>query len=119
VSPTRRPSWLIWLGALVREDETAKRGLASWMTDAATPVLRVNAAGVLAGAPQVGDTVITQLRVDRDARQLYLTAVASRVLGAPWDQAGYLVGGLDDHADSLSEPLPDGQGVWAVQRLAG
>jgi len=62
------------------------------MRDGATPVLRVNSAGILAklGPADISDEVITVLKRDADTRHLYLTAVASRVLALPWDEAGKL-----------------------------
>jgi transcriptional regulator with XRE-family HTH domain len=108
------------LSALTGDDEAARSGLASWMSRGATPVLRVNAAGVLAkvGVPDLGDSVISTLRIDRDVRQLYLTAVASRVLDAPWDHAGYVAAGVEGRQGGLVSRLADGQGSWAVRRLA-
>jgi len=66
--------------------------LTRWMRDGATPVLRVNSAGILAklGPADISDDVITVLKGDVDSRHLYLTAVASRVLAMPWDEAGKL-----------------------------
>jgi len=67
--------------------------LKNWMRAGSTPILRVNSAGILAkiGMPEISDEVITALRQDRDMRHLYLTAVASRVLGMPRDAAGQFV----------------------------
>jgi DNA-binding XRE family transcriptional regulator len=80
------------LGALIRDDGCAHRSLTAWMRTGATPVLRVNAAGILAkiGESSTGDTVITTLGHDHDSRHLYLTAVASRVLDTGWDEASSL-----------------------------
>ncbi len=66
--------------------------LTRWMRDGTTPVLRVNSAGILAklGPADISDEVITVLKGDAETRQLYLTAVASRVLAMPWDEAGKL-----------------------------
>jgi transcriptional regulator with XRE-family HTH domain len=63
--------------------------LNKWMTKGANAVLRVNSAGILAklGAPTVTDVVVTNLKTDPDSRQLYLTAVSSRVLNLKWNQA--------------------------------
>ena len=110
----------IRLSLLAGEDEVARCGLATWMSRGATPVLRVNAAGVLAkvGVPDLGDSVISMLRIDRDARQLYLTAVASRVLDVPWDHAQHVVAGIDGQPGSLSDRVADGQVPWAGNRLA-
>ncbi|MDG4765114.1 helix-turn-helix transcriptional regulator [Solwaraspora sp. WMMD406] len=108
------------LSALTGEDEAARRGLASWMSWGATPVLRVNAAGVLAkvGVPDLGDSVVSALRIDRAARHLYLTAVAARVLDATWDHAEHVVAGTDGHPSSLSDRLGDERVPWAAERLA-
>lgn len=63
--------------------------LNEWMSKGANAVLRVNSAGILAklGEPTVVETVVTNLKTDRDSRQLYLTAVSSRVLALEWTQA--------------------------------
>jgi transcriptional regulator with XRE-family HTH domain len=77
----------------VQQDGRSSRSLTRWMTDGTNPVLRVNAAGILAKVPSptLADNVITALRVDIAARDLYLTAVAHRVLALPWDDAEALV----------------------------
>lgn len=97
------------MGALAADDDRARRALGAWMHRGATPVLRVNAAGVLAkvGSADLGDAAISTIRLDPDARQLYLTAVASRVLATGWDEAGTLVshGFAPEHDD------------WAADRL--
>jgi hypothetical protein len=93
------------MGALAADDDRARRALAAWMRRGATPVLRVNAAGVLAkvGSADLGDEAISTIRLDPDARQLYLTAVTSRVLGTGWDEAGRLVStGFADDPDSAA-----------------
>ncbi|SCL19030.1 Helix-turn-helix domain-containing protein [Micromonospora inyonensis] len=81
------------ISALAADDDGARRGLTAWMRRGATAVLRVNSAGILAkvGAPELGDAAICTLRADQDARHLYLTAVASRVLNLPWEQASHVV----------------------------
>jgi transcriptional regulator with XRE-family HTH domain len=100
------------MGALAAGDDRARRSLASWMQRGPTPVLRVNAAGVLAkiGSADLGDAAISTIRTDPDARQLYLTAVASRVLATGWEEAGQLV--------TTGFPQ-DGHGheAWAAERL--
>jgi hypothetical protein len=72
------------------------------MSRGGRPVLRVNAAGVLAkvGAPSLDAAVARVLKVDQEARSLYLTAVATRVTGMPWDDAANLV----DSDARLPEP---------------
>jgi hypothetical protein len=99
------------IAKLVACDTTAQRALTSWARHGDSPVLRVNAAGVLAkvGDPDLGDAVINVLVRDHDARQLYLTAVTCRVLAMPWERAGRLAAnlgsstvdasGLDGHPD--------------------
>jgi transcriptional regulator with XRE-family HTH domain len=76
----------------VQHQDSCIPALARWMRSGATPVLRVNSAGILAklGSPDTSDDVITVLKHDQDTRHLYLTAVASRVLAMPWDEAGQL-----------------------------
>ncbi len=100
------------IGALVADDDRARTALAAWMRRGATPVLRVNAAGVVAkiGSPELGDAAIATIRSDADARQLYLTAVASRVLRSGWDEAGQFV-------STGVAPAGDGARLWAGERL--
>nr|WP_245714790.1 hypothetical protein [Micromonospora inyonensis] len=82
------------ISALAADSEGARRGLTAWMRTGATAVLRVNSAGILAkvGAAGLGDAAISAIRSDQDARHLYLTAVASRVLELPWERAAHLSG---------------------------
>lgn len=89
----------------VQHDMSCVPVLSGWMRKGATPVLRVNSAGILAklGRPDIADDVITSLRANRDTRHLYLTAVASRVLSLPWDEAQKMAGG-----DMGSERISDG-----------
>jgi transcriptional regulator with XRE-family HTH domain len=109
----------VTLGNLAGHDDIARRGLSEWMKNGATAVLRVNAAGVLSkvGAPDLGDATISAIRGDQDVRHLYLTAVASRVLAMPWEQAGNLAAGVD-HPSSRSTRPDDGQRTWAAQKLS-
>jgi transcriptional regulator with XRE-family HTH domain len=92
-------------------DNSAEAQLTRWMTTATSPVLRVNAAGVLAkiGTARATDDVVSALRVDTAARALYLTAVASRVLTMPWtDAAAFATGAAtisDDAAEALAAEL--------------
>ena len=76
----------------VSRDSASVDALLSWMRDGATPVLRVNSAGILAklGAADLADNVVTALKRDSDTRQLYLTAVVSRVLAFEWEAAARL-----------------------------
>lgn len=114
------------IGSLAAEDSTAQRHLMSWMRHGATPVLRVNSAGILAkvGVPELGDTAVSAIREDWDARHLYLTAVTARVLSTPWEQAGRLAGYAATHAASLNlsgssaTGLEQGQEFPAVRELA-
>lgn len=73
----------------VQHQDSCVPTLARWMRTGATPVLRVNSAGILAklGSPDTSDEVITVLKQDEDTRHLYLAAVASRVLTMPWEEA--------------------------------
>lgn len=77
------------LAEFVGSKRTTNATLTRWMTGAESPVLRVNAAGILAKlrTPQATDRVVCALRADKQARALYLAAVASRVMGMPWDDA--------------------------------
>ncbi len=77
------------LQALVQRHEPSVDFLARWMRDGSTAVLRVNSAGVLAkiGDARITDAVVTVLKHNQDTRQLYLTAVANRVLNLPWGRA--------------------------------
>jgi transcriptional regulator with XRE-family HTH domain len=92
----------------VQHESSCVPVLAGWMRDGATPVLRVNSAGILAklGPADISDEVISVLRRDGDTRHLYLTAVASRVLAMPWDAAGKLVasspGIITDSPDQIA-----------------
>ena len=64
-------------------------------------VLRVNSAGVLAklGSTRLDDEVIRTLKSDLDTRQLYLTAVTSRVLELPWTEAAALAANAEQRRD--------------------
>ncbi|WIM94264.1 helix-turn-helix transcriptional regulator [Actinoplanes oblitus] len=87
------------VAALVGQDTAALASLSKW-SSRGKPVLRVNAAGILAKVPSpaIGSEAVAVLRSDGDVRDLYLTAVLSRVLGVPWDAAANLAtsGGLSD-----------------------
>jgi transcriptional regulator with XRE-family HTH domain len=78
----------------VQHQDSCVPVLTRWMRDGATPVLRVNSAGILAklGPADISDEVIAALKRDEDTRHLYLTAVASRVLAMPWEEAGKFAG---------------------------
>jgi transcriptional regulator with XRE-family HTH domain len=115
----------------VLRSQASARSLTQWMTGGSSAVLRVNSAGVLAklGSAQLSDQVVRSLKSDTDTRQLYLTAVASRVLELPWDAAASIAAtvehgpdifaddpGLSDHmADRLAAELAnprDGAARW-------
>jgi transcriptional regulator with XRE-family HTH domain len=77
------------IAALVSRDTPSIASLAKW-SRRGSPVLRVNATGILAkvGSPVLDGNVARQLRADAESRELYLTAVLSRVLAMPWADAG-------------------------------
>ncbi|NIL43480.1 helix-turn-helix transcriptional regulator [Salinispora arenicola] len=108
------------ISALAAENEQARRGLTAWMRSGATAVLRVNSAGILAkvGAADLSDAAISAIRSDRDARHLYVTAVASRVLELPWGRAADLSGATNTHAADWTLGEGDGTKAWASRRLA-
>ncbi len=70
-------------------DASSARRLRRWMSDASDPVLRVNAAGILAKVPDQGPArdVATVLAGDDATRHLYATAVLSRVCVLDWNVA--------------------------------
>jgi transcriptional regulator with XRE-family HTH domain len=77
------------IAALVAKDTPSLASLAKW-TRRGSSILRVNAAGILAKicSPAMDNDVLSTLKADQEARDLYLTAVVSRVLRMPWDDAG-------------------------------
>lgn len=115
------------IGGMVAGDGSAQRTLAGWMRHGHSPVLRVNAAGILAkvGDPALGDSAISAVVEDEPVRQLYLTAVASRVLQTPWDDALRVAGGqpVDGQSiDRLSAELQndrDAGARWCAAVLLG
>lgn len=76
------------IGALVAKDTPCVGSLLKW-AQRGPVVLRVNSVGIIAkvGAHDLDNEVIELLRKDEESRHLYLTAVASRVLGLSWEQA--------------------------------
>jgi len=74
---------------LVAMDRGSLLHLQRWADDGESAVLRVNAVGILAktGQADSGDQVAAALTRDAEARRLYLTAVAHRVLGLSWSGA--------------------------------
>ncbi|MFD9483665.1 helix-turn-helix domain-containing protein [Streptomyces sp. NPDC059991] len=71
-------------------DKASTATLRRWMLDGDAPILRVNAAGILAKLPGQGqaDHVARVLAHDDEVCHLYLTAVASRVCAVDWTTAG-------------------------------
>jgi transcriptional regulator with XRE-family HTH domain len=102
----------------VARDPGSAAALRRWMSRAPSPVLRVNSAGVLS---KVGggldDEVIRAIKRDADTRQLYLTAVASRVLQLPWAAAGDLAVGVE-RGSRRALWSSDGQATRAAIQLA-
>ena len=94
---------------LLRSENSANT-LRNWMRGAAasSPVLRVNSAGVLAklGSGQLTDEVIRTLKADSGTRNLYITAVISRVLQLPWNEAERLAASIEHEPSRLPEQLP-------------
>jgi transcriptional regulator with XRE-family HTH domain len=94
-------------------DIPAARHLRRWMADADDPVLRVNAAGILAKLPDQDPAreVAATLAADDTTRQLYSTAVLARVCSLEWRQAGQIA----------SEPtaLPAATANRVARRLIG
>ena len=76
------------IAAVVAKDAPSLASLAKW-SRSGSAVLRVNAAGILAKvkSPVMDNDVVQVLTVDPEVRELYLTAVMSRVLSLSWDQA--------------------------------
>lgn len=83
----------------VRETRNLSR-MATWMTDGSDPVLRVNAAGILAksGSPDLADDVALALDRDPEARGLYIQALRARIGDAPDAWAGELSNATDSGA---------------------
>ncbi|GAB1688796.1 helix-turn-helix domain-containing protein [Krasilnikovia sp. M28-CT-15] len=79
------------IASIVARDTPSLAALVKW-SRAGTAVLRVNAAGILAkvGSPLVDSEAIAALRTNATVRELYLTAVLSRVLALPWGEANNL-----------------------------
>lgn len=116
------------IGSLVAKDLPSVGSLLKWMRNGSA-VLRVNAAGILAktGAPAMDNDVVQALRADGESRDLYLTAVVSRVLSVPWDYAGHLaVSGqplsdaaqIESFATEVRNPYDSGARWCSVLMLA-
>jgi hypothetical protein len=84
--------------------------LRRWLKDGDNPILRVNAAGILAKVPgQIEASHVTAaLSQDPDVRSRYMTAVIARVCGLDWALAEQLAG----NPAGFSQPL------LAAQRFA-
>lgn len=95
----------------VRRHEASANLLNEWMSKGANAVLRVNSAGILAklGASTVADAVATKLKTDRDSRQLYLTAVSSRVLAFEWNRAAKFAARIENSASEVQCDLTTAQ----------
>jgi transcriptional regulator with XRE-family HTH domain len=89
------------IASLVARERSSLASLAKWMRKG-PPVLRVNSAGILSkvGLPVLDNEVVDALKADSEARTLYLTACAGRVLGLPWAEAGQIVAGNRPLRDS-------------------
>jgi transcriptional regulator with XRE-family HTH domain len=76
-------------------DRGSARKLRRWMYDGDNPILRVNAAGILAKTTDQDavEQVAQVLMADPVTRQLYTTAVISRVGALPWSTASKLAAG--------------------------
>jgi transcriptional regulator with XRE-family HTH domain len=85
----------------VLRNQSSVRVLGQWMKRGPSAVLRVNSAGVLAklGSARLNDEVVRTLKSDPDTRQLYLTAVASRVLELPWAEAAAFSANVEQRTD--------------------
>lgn len=85
--------------------------LREWLTKGGNAVLRVNCAGILAKLhePTAVNTVVTTLKGDRDSRQLYVTAVSSRVLGLEWNQAAQLAARIERSTSDVRSDLTTAQ----------
>jgi transcriptional regulator with XRE-family HTH domain len=70
-------------------DRPAAKTLRTWMTDGGDPILRVNAAGILAKLPgqEHAEDVVSALMRDAEASDRYLTAVVARVCSLDWSTA--------------------------------
>jgi hypothetical protein len=79
------------IASLIAKDTPSIASLAKWSRHG-SPILRVNATGILAkvGSPSIDNDAVQALKVDQEARALYLTAVIARVLGVPWEDAGQI-----------------------------
>ncbi|UQW99189.1 helix-turn-helix transcriptional regulator [Streptomyces sp. RerS4] len=74
-------------------DKASTMNLRRWMNEGEAPILRVNAAGILAKQPGQDQAfeVARVLEHDEEVRTLYITAVTSRVCALDWTTAGRVV----------------------------
>lgn len=74
-------------------DRPAAVQLQRWMKDGSNPILRVNATGILAKAPDYdfGAQIADTLARDDGVRRLYMTAVVARSGALPWTTAAKIV----------------------------
>jgi transcriptional regulator with XRE-family HTH domain len=81
------------IARLVARDTAGIASLTRWSRKGSA-ILRANSAGILAkvGSPLLDNGVVTVFRSDEEAREIFQTAVAARVLALPWDEAGQFVG---------------------------
>jgi transcriptional regulator with XRE-family HTH domain len=87
------------VASLIARQPHSIASLVRW-SDKGKPLLRVNAAGILAkiGSPTTDNEAVAVLQADNETRDLYLTAVIHRVLETSWDDAANLA--------SSRSPLP-------------
>jgi transcriptional regulator with XRE-family HTH domain len=80
------------IAGLVARDTPSLASLTRWSRKGSA-ILRANSAGILAkvGSPLLDNGVVTVFRSDEEAREIFQTAVAARVLALPWDEAGRFV----------------------------
>jgi hypothetical protein len=62
--------------------------------------------------------VVSHLRADVEARDLYLSAVVARVLGVPWPEAGPMAGHVDQLAVEVLNPNDCGACWCSIVLLA-
>ncbi len=91
-------------------DRATVANLRRWLDEGDDPVLRVNAAGILAKVPGQFEAsrVATALGRDADVRSRYMTAVVARVCGLEWSMARQLA----------EQPARFPQPILAAQRFA-
>ncbi|MGH3569864.1 MAG: hypothetical protein ACRDRH_28405 [Pseudonocardia sp.] len=91
-------------------DRGTVANLQRWLDDGDDPVLRVNAAGILAklSGQSEASRVAAALGRDAEVRSRYMTAVVARVCGVAWSTAARLA----------QQPTAFPQPVLAAQRFA-